>query len=124
MIFSKSRQTRIRRKKGATVRNLRADLGQGKRIVFDGAMGTVLQQRGLLPGMSPELFCLERPDVLRGVHADYAAAGADVLTTNTFGGTHFKLPAELDPVDFNRRMAEIARRAADAAGRRGFARRP
>lgn len=120
MIFSKSRQTRIRRKKGATVRNLRADLGQGKRIVFDGAMGTVLQQRGLLPGMSPELFCLERPDVLRGVHADYAAAGADVLTTNTFGGTHFKLPAELDPVDFNRRMAEIARQAADAAGRRVF----
>lgn len=102
------------------MRNLRAEFEQGRRIVFDGAMGTVLQQRGLLPGMSPELFCLERPDVLRGVHADYAAAGADVLTTNTFGGTRFKLPAELDPVDFNRRMAEIARQAADAAGRRVF----
>ncbi len=117
MIFSKAKRVRRNGAEGVDVRNFRAELDSARRIVFDGAMGTVLQMRGLLPGVSPELFCLERPDVLQGVHADYAAAGADVLTTNTFGGTRFKLPESLEPVEFNRRMAGIARRAADAAGR-------
>ncbi len=83
-------------------------------------MGTILQSRGLAGGQSPEAFCLEHPDILEGVHRDYALAGADVLTTNTFGGTRLKLPPEIPVVDFNRRMAQAARKAADAAGRRVF----
>ncbi len=98
----------------------RSLLAEGRRIIFDGAMGSMLQTRGLPPGVSPELFCLEKPEVLFGVHADYAAAGADVLTTNTFGGTRFKLDPGLEPFNFNRRMAAAAREAADRAGRRVF----
>ena len=92
----------------------------GARLFFDGGLGTMLQARGLPPGVSPEEFCLGSPDVLRGIHKDYADAGADILTTNTFGGTRFKLPSGLDVVEFNRRMAEIAKSAAqDAAAKHG-----
>ena len=93
-------------------------LRSGTRLLFDGAMGTILQSRGLPPGQDPESFCLERPDILRGVHADYVRAGADVLTTNTFGGTRYKLPQGLEVRDFNRRMALAARAAAAEGGGR------
>ena len=59
----------------------------GKRIVFfDGAMGTILQQNGLGAGELPELWNLERPDLIEQIHRDYLAAGADSVKTNTFGG--------------------------------------
>ncbi|SBV94631.1 Methionine synthase [uncultured delta proteobacterium] len=92
-----------------------AKLSSGARLFFDGGLGTMLQARGLPAGVSPEEFCLESPGTLRGIHMEYAEAGADILTTNTFGGTRYKLPAGLDAAAFNRRMAEIAREAADAA---------
>ena len=88
------------------------------RFFFDGAVGTLLQARGLAPGQNPESFCLERPDILRGVHLDYVRAGADVLTTNTFGGTRFKLPAGIEVFAFNRMMAQAARAAAEESGGR------
>lgn len=94
-------------------------------LVFDGAMGTLLQARGLPAGEPPERFCLARPDVLKGIHADYLAAGADIILTATFGGTRFKLPplaradgSVLDATAFNREMARIARAAADEAAAR------
>jgi len=83
----------------------------------------MLQSRGLPPGVSPELFCLARPDVLVGIHADYLRAGADVLTTNTFGGCIYKLgtgPGAPDVVEFNRAMARAAREAVAASGREAF----
>ncbi|MDR2076132.1 MAG: homocysteine S-methyltransferase family protein, partial [Desulfovibrio sp.] len=92
-------------------------LASGRRILFDGAMGTMLQMRGLAPGESPEAFSLAHPSVLEGIHAEYAEAGADVLTTNTFGGTRYKLPAGIAVFDFNRRMAASARKVAEKAGR-------
>ncbi len=91
----------------------RETLSSGIRLFFDGGLGTMLQARGLPAGASPEEFSLERPDVLAGIHREYALAGADILTTNTFGGTVFKLPGKLEPVAFNRRMAAIAREVAD-----------
>lgn len=60
-------------------------------LLFDGAMGTQLQARGLAAGELPELLCLERPDEVGAVHAAYVAAGADVVTTNTFGANAAKL---------------------------------
>ena len=92
---------------------LRIALNSGKRLFFDGAMGTMLQSRGLPAGVSPELFCLEKPEIVQSVHADYAKAGADVLTTNTFGGNKFKLPSDLNVQEFNTRLASIARAAAN-----------
>ena len=60
-------------------------------LVFDGAMGTQLQARGLAAGELPELLCLTNPGEISGVHAAYVAAGADVVTTNTFGANRDKL---------------------------------
>ncbi|MDR1241533.1 MAG: homocysteine S-methyltransferase family protein [Deltaproteobacteria bacterium] len=96
---------------------LRDNTGNRSRLFFDGGLGTMLQRRGLPAGVSPELFCLERPEVLLGIHKDYVLAGADVISTGTFGGNAFKLPEELEAVSFNRRMAALARQAADEAGR-------
>ena len=63
-----------------------------RRFVFlDGGMGTQLQQRGLQPGQKPELAALEMPEILTAIHADYAAAGADLLLANTFGANALKL---------------------------------
>ena len=60
-------------------------------LVFDGAMGTQLQTRGLAAGELPELLCLTNPGEISEVHAAYVAAGADVVTTNTFGANRDKL---------------------------------
>ena len=64
---------------------------ENKFILFDGGMGTELQKRGLKTGELPELLNLERPEIVRAVHADYVAAGADVITANTFGANSRKL---------------------------------
>ncbi|WP_130812886.1 homocysteine S-methyltransferase family protein [Olsenella sp. Marseille-P4559] len=60
-------------------------------LLFDGAMGTQLQARGLAAGELPELLCLTNPVEIREVHAAYVAAGAEVVTTNTFGANATKL---------------------------------
>lgn len=79
-------------------------------------MGTQLQARGMPAGISPEMFGLERPDILRDIHADYFAAGSRVVTTNTFGGSRFKLDPSVNVRELNAVMARAAREAADAAG--------
>lgn len=98
----------------------RQALNLGRPLLLDGAMGTMLQASGLPVGMSPEQYCMESPQVLRGIHKAYLDAGADLLTTCTFGGNPFKLPKNLDVFVFNRRMAEVAREAARDAGRPVF----
>ncbi|HJV36873.1 homocysteine S-methyltransferase family protein [Geomonas sp.] len=60
-------------------------------LVLDGAMGTMLQERGLKPGQSPEELNLTAPEIVAGVHAAYLEAGADIIVTNTFGGSSAKL---------------------------------
>jgi len=72
-----------------------------KHLVFDGGMGTMLQAAGLPAGASPDVWNITNPDAVRAVHAAYLAAGADVITSNTFGSTTPRLkrishkPAEL-----------------------------
>ncbi|NLJ31861.1 MAG: dihydropteroate synthase [Clostridiales bacterium] len=64
----------------------------GKRLLFfDGAMGTMLQERGLGPGEQPEPWNLTHPEVICDIHRQYLAAGADILKTNTFGANREKL---------------------------------
>ena len=87
--------------------------------IFDGAMGTMLQQRGLLAGQSPEELNIIMPDVVESVHLDYLQAGADILITNTFGGSRVKLQEyglEEQLVAINRRAIEIAHRACEKHG--------
>ena len=62
-------------------------LGDTRPVLSDGAIGTMLQAAGLMPGSSPEIWNVERGDAMRVIHTAYGDAGARLLTTNTFGGT-------------------------------------
>lgn len=66
-------------------------VAQGDILISDGAMGTYLQSQGLQPGECMESWCISHPEVVRGIHEAYLAAGADILETNSFGGTCYKL---------------------------------
>ncbi len=61
------------------------ELIKKKRIYFDGGAGTYLQARGLQPGTPPEMWNIENPDAIVGMHKAYLDAGCNVVTTNTFG---------------------------------------
>lgn len=56
-----------------------------KRLYFDGGMGTVLQKRGLKSGDLPENWNLKHPEIIESIHREYLDAGANIITTNTFG---------------------------------------
>ena len=90
-------------------------LARGEVVVGDGAWGTQLMERGLPPGQPPEVVNLERVDILEEIAALYLDAGADLITTNTFGGSPIKLEScglggHHDAI--NRRAVEAARRGA------------
>ena len=60
-------------------------------LLFDGAMGTMLQRNGLKIGENPEVFGIKNKKKLEDIHKEYLKAGANVLTTNTFGANELKL---------------------------------
>ncbi|MBI5892956.1 MAG: homocysteine S-methyltransferase family protein [Deltaproteobacteria bacterium] len=60
-------------------------------VVFDGATGTMLQERGLKPGACPDEMNLTMPDAVKAVHKAYVDAGSDIVTTCTFGANRIKL---------------------------------
>lgn len=62
-----------------------------KALVFDGAMGTALMDMGMKPSERPEILNITKPEWIEGIHYHYLLAGADVLTTNTFGANSYKL---------------------------------
>jgi 5-methyltetrahydrofolate--homocysteine methyltransferase len=66
-------------------------LKKGKILVSDGAWGTFLYQKGLKPGECPEQWCLTHFDEVKDIAKSYVDAGADMIKTNSFGGTCFKL---------------------------------
>ncbi|WP_419785702.1 homocysteine S-methyltransferase family protein [Pseudodesulfovibrio sp.] len=92
--------------------DFRATLRDNLIYFFDGGYGTLLQSRGLPAGLSPELWGMKEPDVIRGVHRDYLEAGTNVLTTNTFGGSRPKLGLDADAYELNRFMTGLAREVA------------
>src|SRR5688500_880707 len=84
-------------------------------ILFDGAMGTMLYARGVYINQSYDELNVKSPELVRDVHAEYVAAGAEVLETNTFGANRMKLEqyALADRVrEINRAGARLAREAA------------
>lgn len=60
-------------------------------LVLDGAMGTMLLEKGLLRGELPERWNLTHPELVQEVHLAYLEAGCDIIETNTFGANHLKL---------------------------------
>jgi len=60
-------------------------------LIFDGAMGTMLQKKGLKLGENPELLNIKEPDIIEEIHREYIESGANVITTNTFGANELKL---------------------------------
>ena len=87
-------------------------------VIFDGAMGTMLQKRGLKSGGIPELLNLTDPELIRSIHEEYLDAGCDVVSANTFGANRFKAEKAGRPLeDIVSSGVMIAKSAASA--RRG-----
>ena len=87
-------------------------------IVFDGAMGTEIYARGVFINRCYDELNLSQPDIVGDIHGSYRKAGADVITTNTFGANRFRLAAHgLDDrlADINARGVKIAK--AEAKGK-------
>ena len=90
-------------------------------LVVDGATGTQLMAAGLEPGDAPERLNLDRPEVVHGLHESYVNVGSDIVLTNTFGGSRYRLKLhKLDDrvVELNCEAARNARHVVDQLPRR------
>jgi len=95
------------------MRDLLSRLQSGDIIVGDGAWGTMLMARGLKPGQAPEVFNLTEPEVLEEIARLYLDAGAEIITTNTFGGS----PVRLRQSGLDQETEALNRAAVDAVRR-------
>ena len=105
----------------ATLKNL---IAQNGFALADGATGTNYFMVGLEAGYPPELWSVEKPDIVAGLHRQFISAGSDIVLTNSFGGTSFrlKLHQAQDRVgELNQAAARLARQEAsrekEASGR-------
>jgi 5-methyltetrahydrofolate--homocysteine methyltransferase len=95
-------------------------LAQRPWLLADGATGSNLFERGLLSGDAPELWNSDHPDRVADLHRRFVEAGADIILTNSFGGTRYRLKlhkAEGRVAELNEKAAALARAEADRAGR-------
>jgi 5-methyltetrahydrofolate--homocysteine methyltransferase len=95
-------------------------IAQGEVLISDGAMGTFLHAKGLGPGECPESWCVSHPDVVKAIAEAYIAAGSDIVETNSFGGSSFKLKSyglAGKAREFNRAAAILAK---EAMGDKGY----
>ena len=87
----------------------------GSVLVADGAWGTMLQAEGLASGECPELWCVNNPSAVLKIARSYVEAGADLIKTNSFGASRFKLDAfglSARCAELNKAAASISREAA------------
>jgi 5-methyltetrahydrofolate--homocysteine methyltransferase len=95
-------------------------LAQRDVVLADGATGTNFFQRGLMSGYAPELWNVEHPDRVLGLHQEFVDSGADIILTNSFGGTRQRLKlheAHERVHELNAAAARLARQVADACAR-------
>lgn len=87
-------------------------------LIFDGAMGTQLQEAGLRAGDIPEELNIDRPELIVSIHEKYLGAGADFITTNTFGCNELKMQeSKYEYRDMLRAAVSNANEARKNAGR-------
>lgn len=94
-------------------------LANSSTLFADGAMGTMLFAAGLESGAPPELWNVEHPDRVAAVQRAYLQAGSQIILTNTFGGTRYRLGMhglEARVKELNCAGAKIAREQVDALG--------
>ena len=87
-------------------------------LLADGGMGTLLHARGVPTSACLDATVIENPDLVRRIHEEYIAAGADIIETDTFGGTRivlseFGIPEKV--YEINHTAARLAREVADSA---------
>lgn len=102
-----------------TENRLLALLREGRPLLSDGAMGTMLQQAGLTDGGAPELWNVVQPEKVQAIYRGYIEAGSNIVSTNTFGGTsaRLKLHNLQDRVhELNEAGVRLAREVAAPAG--------
>ncbi|MCG2712934.1 MAG: homocysteine S-methyltransferase family protein [Candidatus Omnitrophica bacterium] len=83
-------------------------------LILDGAMGTQLHKHGMKTGVSPEIWALKNPEVIKRIHRDYCLAGADIIYTCTFGANRIKLREYgiHNVIEVNKKLAKLAKSAA------------
>ncbi|MEZ4614116.1 MAG: homocysteine S-methyltransferase family protein [Caldilineaceae bacterium] len=94
-------------------------LAEGRVLLGDGAMGTMLQQAGLTDGGAPELWNVTAPEQVRAIYQAYLDAGANIIETNTFGGTAARLKLhnlQGRVIELNRAGAALAKAVATPVG--------
>ncbi len=99
---------------------LSALLAERPWLLADGATGSNLFDRGLLSGDAPELWNTQYPERIADLHRSFVEAGADIILTNSFGGTRHRLKlhqAEHRVAELNEAAARLARGEADRGGR-------
>ena len=90
-------------------------LKAGKVLISDGAWGTFLHKKGLKPGECPELWCIDKPAEVLDVAQNYIDAGADMIKSDSFGGSCYKLEhygLAARAAEINEASAKISRKAA------------
>jgi 5-methyltetrahydrofolate--homocysteine methyltransferase len=101
------------------VNDLLKRLKAGEILISDGAMGTFLHAKGLGPGECPESWCVSHPQAVKEIAEAYFTAGSDLVETNSFGATCFKLKSYkfADKVhDFNYAAANLAKLVVGSKG--------
>jgi 5-methyltetrahydrofolate--homocysteine methyltransferase len=96
------------------MRNLILEIIKQRPLLFDGAMGTMLMKAGQGSLKTPILLNLDEPELVTDIHRQYYSAGADVVITNTFGGSPLKLVAdglEQQMAELNREAVKLTRQA-------------
>lgn len=88
-----------------------------RRLYCDGGMGSLLQAAGLAAGELPERWNLSHPEVITDVHRKYLAAGADIMTTNTFGANRLKYDGDGELKAIVEAAIANAKKAVEEAGR-------
>lgn len=95
-------------------------LQRGSPLMADGAMGTMLFQAGLQYGDAPETWNVTHPDAVRNIQRQYIQAGSNIVLTNTFGGTRFRLAMhnlQSRVAEFNQAGVALLRAEVEASGR-------